>query len=64
MSILNGDSFQVDFVSNTITTTGKETMDWKRIKSKFIISEIKTLVDWNFYFHYCHIGCLFSTNYW
>ena len=53
LSILNGDSFQIDFVYNTISTTGKETKEWKRIKSEFVISEIKTLVDWAFYFHYC-----------
>jgi len=53
LSILNGDSFKVDFVSNSITTTGKETKEWQRIKYEFVISEIKILVDWYFYFHYC-----------
>jgi len=53
LSVLNGDSFEVNFVSNTITTSGKETKEWNRIKSDFVISEIKTLVDCVFYFHYC-----------
>lgn len=46
---INGDSFRIDFVNQNITTSSKESKDWKLKANKINIKEIETIIDnlWN-----------------
>ena len=50
---INGDFFQIDFVTGEITTAGKENKDWIDKKSKMIISDLKQIIESQFKFKYC-----------
>ena len=42
---INGDSFRIDFVNQNITTSSKESKDWKLKANKINIKEIETIID-------------------
>jgi hypothetical protein len=41
---VNGDFFSIDLIDKKITTSGKETTEWKRIAKKINIDEIAKIV--------------------
>jgi hypothetical protein len=41
---VNGDSYRVDFVNKSITTSAKETKLWKEKSSKIIFNEIENII--------------------
>ncbi len=42
---VNGESFRVDFKNGSITTSAKETPDWKSKKRKIDITELQKILD-------------------
>lgn len=50
---VNGESFRIDFVNKQITTSAKETKDWKQKASKINFEEIGKMLNSFFVFKYC-----------
>ncbi len=50
---VNGESFRIDFVNKQITTSAKETKDWKQKASKINFEEIGKILNSFFVFKYC-----------
>lgn len=50
---VNGESFRIDFANRQITTSAKETNDWKSKASKIRLDEISKILETLFDFKYC-----------
>ncbi len=50
---VNGESFRIDFVNKQITTSAKETKDWKQKVSKINFEEIGKMLHKLISFKYC-----------
>jgi hypothetical protein len=50
---VNGESFRIEFVNKQITTSAKETKDWKCKVSKMNFEEIGKILNELFAFKYC-----------
>lgn len=50
---VNGESFRIDFANKQITTSAKETNDWKLKASKIQLDEISKILETLFEFKYC-----------
>jgi hypothetical protein len=50
---INGESFRIDFYNKKITTSAKETKDWKEKASRINIEEITEILKNLFSFKYC-----------
>lgn len=50
---VNGESYRIDFVNNNITTSAKETKDWKDKATKIKFDEISVILNKLFSFKYC-----------
>lgn len=50
---VDGESYRIDFANKLITTSAKETKDWKLKASKINIDEIAEILNKLFDFKYC-----------
>jgi hypothetical protein len=50
---VNGESFRIDFVNKQVTTSAKETKDWKAKVSQINFDDISKILNSLFYFKYC-----------
>jgi len=50
---VNGHNFRIEFDKKIITTSAKESKEWKSLAKKIIFEEVKTILDNIFYFKYC-----------
>lgn len=50
---VNGESYRIDFANKLITTSAKETKDWKLKASKINFDEIGKILNSFFDFKYC-----------